>query len=384
VFGVRYDVPATGPSKGFPFKADAIRHGRYAEVTGGTAPDPDATFQGLADFQGALTRQWGQFQENNGTFLMQGGLRLGTTATAVNFTDANRAIFISNTEYVASTFNRIEVNNTSSVVDISNTTITSLGTTSRGDFEMVDSGTITLSSCTFTDLGTFIFDATTNTNTITNTTFRRCDLVTAGGATFDGCVFDNCRTATSLSIADLDDVTNSTFISDGSNHAIDLGTISTTIAMGWNNTLTGYAGADGATGNEAIAVTINTPNVLTINVAAGATRPYIDKTGTGTVTVVEGQVTLNVTVLDITNSLPLLGARVYVTEDSDGGAAIIDKVLTDSDGLATDTRSYSADQPIVGKVRSASGLIKYKPSRIVGTVDAAAGLNVTVQMIRDE
>src|SRR6056300_787252 len=102
-FGVRWNVPGSGPSKGFPFKIDAMRVGRTFSITDGDLANGYATFSGLASTAGSLANQWGVFNFSNGVYTMQGLMELGT-ATAVDFRDSNKTLFIANTEFVSSTF----------------------------------------------------------------------------------------------------------------------------------------------------------------------------------------------------------------------------------------------------------------------------------------
>lgn len=58
--------------------------------------------------------------------------------------------------------------------------------------------------------------------------------------------------------------------------------------------------------------------------------------------------------------------------------------LTDADGLlATTTFEYSSDQPVVGKVRKASGSPNYKEGTVVGTI-TSTGFSNTVLLVGDE
>jgi len=57
---------------------------------------------------------------------------------------------------------------------------------------------------------------------------------------------------------------------------------------------------------------------------------------------------------------------------------------TDGSGNISDTRTHGSDQPITGRVRSASGGTLYKTGVISGTVDSAAGFSTTVQLIQDQ
>lgn len=274
-FGVRWNVPSGGPSKGYPFKIDAIRYGRAMTCTNGETSNY-ATFSGAATYQGNIARQWGQLQFQNGTYLMQGLFELGTSGTIVDFRDSNRVIFIANTEFVASTFNGIEVNNASSVVYWDNISISALGTVSKGYFLANADADIQLTNCTFVDMNTFDFDAS---SIIDGCVFRRCGLITPNGCTFE----NNSLAAPSGTIAvttaasDLGNIQFNTFTSDGTGHGLEItGSAGTYSLIG--NVFTGYAGSNGSTGNEAIYVNIGTGTV-TLNVTSGGSTPSIRTAG---------------------------------------------------------------------------------------------------------
>lgn len=231
----------------------------------------------------------------------------------------------------------------------------------------------------------------------TGCTFVQSGLVDLNNsATLTNCIITESTATSSLQTSSLDNVSGS-FTSDGSNHAVEItGIISTNTTMNWDASLSNYdAGSTGdpvtttSTGNEAILCNVASGIKLTINVASGASIPSVRNTGTGTVAVVAGQVTLTVTVQDFANSSTKLeNARVYVVAAAGGGLAegtvIIDKALTDVNGQVSDTRSYSGNQPITGRVRYTNFPPYYKTANIVGTVSSTAGLNLTVQMIKDQ
>ena len=235
--------------------------------------------------------------------------------------------------------------------------------------------------------------------TLTGTVLIDGSSMTQNGATLSGVTVTAPNTTTNnayLTVDDLSKVTGCSFnLGAGAGHAVDLGTISSTTSITWDNELSGYdTGTTGSpvttttTGSEAILVNVAASQTLTINVASGASIPSVRNTGTGSVNVVAGQVTLTITVRDVTDSSVISGARVYVTAAAGGslteGTVIIDKVLTNGSGQVSDTRSYSGDQPITGTVRKASASTFYKSAPVAGTVSSASGLNLTVQMIPDE
>jgi len=176
---------------------------------------------------------------------------------------------------------------------------------------------LSLVSSAFIDMGTITVTPTVTTPTFETTSFTNCGATslsieavgctwsTSGQITLSGsgkltsCTIQNSSAsiAVSGSLADIDDCT---FISDGTGHAVNLGTISSSTTLNWQNTDSGYTAS--SSGNETILVNYtDTGSPLTINVAAGYSTPSVYNTGGGTVNVVSGQVTLTLTGLK-TNS----------------------------------------------------------------------------------
>ena len=281
-FGMRWNVPVSGPSKGFPYKIDALRYGSTLTLTAGDLANGYATFTDVATFQGALARQWGLFQFQNGTYLQQGKFQMGTSGTAVDFRDSNRAIFIADTLFVTSGFNVFEVNNAASRVDWTNISISSLGTVSKGNFSVVDNADLNIIGCTFTDMNTFVFQSISNISD--GTTFRRCGEITANSATFTNVLITRSTAAVALQCAGtVSALSNVDFVSAGTGHAMRI-TSGTAHTLS-NITFTGYAGSNGSTGNEAIFVDIPSGSV-TITVSGGNSPTY--RTAGATVSVVSG------------------------------------------------------------------------------------------------
>jgi len=308
---------ASAVSKGNPHGVDAIRYGRgQLVITDGSLADGYGTFSGLAaknDANDATDgyNRWGLFQAEGTGYLWKGLMSLGTASTACQFVDSNKNITVDNTPRTYATFNKIEISNASSIIDWTNINFIALSASqlSRGDFQMVDNATVGMDSCSFTDMNTFIFNSNA---TIVDSTFRRCGQITGGGGAFDSCTLANSTAAVTLVLTNLNQATDCTFGSDGSNHAVDLGTVSGTTSMNWNNYLTGYAVSDGSSGNEAIKVNVAASQILTINVGAGYSTPSIYNTGSGTVSVVSGQVTTSVIVQALSDGSVILGARVLI------------------------------------------------------------------------
>jgi hypothetical protein len=58
--------------------------------------------------------------------------------------------------------------------------------------------------------------------------------------------------------------------------------------------------------------------------------------------------------------------------------------LTNASGIVSDTREFTNDQPLTGRVRKSTTTPLYKNQPIVGTVDNATGLELIVLLVRDD
>ena len=182
-------------SKGDPTAVDAIRAGRGLLSVTGTG----SSFAELAsynDYNGGGTppgtsstsvdagyHRLGLFQETSGTYLWKGLLSLGTAGSSVTFSDSNATIIIDDCPHTYPAFNKIEINNASSSVSLTNISVISTATTANGigNFEMVDNATTSMDGCLFVDMGTFVFQSNA---TIAGTSFVGCGQITAGGGDF--------------------------------------------------------------------------------------------------------------------------------------------------------------------------------------------------------
>ena len=257
--------------------------------------------------------RWGLLQAIDGGYLQQGLFLMGTATYAVDFRDANTSILIANTKKVISTFNSFEIRNTSSQVDWTSVSVLALGTTSRGDFTVTDNATVNLISCVFTDTGLFNFLPAT---TVTNCIFRRTDKITTGGATFTGCTIDSNRATSAMltsSPAAAALISNTSFISNGTGHAIEIGGSPDNMTL-TNVDFSLYAESDGDTGDEAVYINIDNGSMnLTIS---GGSIPSI-KTAGCVVTVISNAVTTTVITKDI-DGIVIENVRVLVLAAAGG------------------------------------------------------------------
>lgn len=342
-------ISASAQSRGNPNAVGAIKYGRCeSRFTDGDGTNGYATFSGFAAVDNLITNRWNLIDPRSSGYGWQGLMSLGLSGTPVDFRDQNKGIAVINTINVTSAFNRIEIHNASSNIEWTAISITAEGTVSKGEFEMIDNATLSFDSCTFTDMSTFIFQSNAE---LISTIFRRCGQVTQGGATVTGCIFDDSPAAVSLVVSALANVTGCTFNSDGSNHAVNLGTISSDVSLNWDNFLNDYATSNGSTGNEAILVSVDSGITLTINVIDGADTPTYYNTGTGTVNVVSGQRSFKFT---INPSITAYEWRIYSVTAVGSLAGSVE--LAGEESATADNQtynySYSTDQPIAVQIIS--------------------------------
>lgn len=398
-------LKTTAAVKGENSCVDAARYGLGGFMTAGElisagdGSDNPCTFAGFNSTNDSISNRWGILTSVGGGYELQGTFAIGQnnsgTATLARFEDSDVSVAIVDTIHAASTFTSIIIDHASTVCNWTNIVLTALGTTNRGRVTVTSNDPeFNVTGGTWTGLGPTTLDSN---STVSGLTWRACDTITTGEGSVTDCLIDQSFATVAMvhSHTAMANLTGNTFISDGTGHAVNLGTVSSSTTINWDNSLSGYvAGATGdpvttgTSGNEAILCNVAASQKLTINVASGASIPSVKNDGTGTVAVVAGQVTLTVTVVDVTDGDPIQDARVYVIAGSGGsmtpGDVIIDKVLTNASGVASDTRSYSGNQPITGRVRKGSGTPFYKEAPIAGTVSSASGLDLTVQMIPDE
>lgn len=94
---------------------------------------------------------------------------------------------------------------------------------------------------------------------------------------------------------------------------------------------------------------------------------------------------ITVNVKDIVDKTNIQGARVYIEAAAGGPLTVGDEIfngLTDANGDILVSLSYTSDQPIVGKVRKASGAPYYKNTQLSATV-LSDGADVSIFMERD-
>jgi len=284
-----YGIKTTATAKGSNMGADAVRYGTGAYLTAGElisagdASDDPCTFTGFATQNDAVANRWGILSLIGGSFELQGTFAIGQnnagTATLARFLDSDKNVIVVDTVHSEATFTKIIIDHASTRCEWNYISITALGTHNRGSILVNNASTTFLVvGGIWTGLSTVVLAAAA---VLTGVTLRSTDLITLAGAELTDCNIENSRNATSVLATTLDDITGCNFISDGSNHAVELNSIGGG-AMSWGNTLEGYVAGTAAspvtptsTGNEAIYVNVATASDLTINVGTGATIPSI-------------------------------------------------------------------------------------------------------------
>ena len=265
-FGVRWNIPSTGPTKGYPLKIDAIRHGRQLEVTAGDSGTP-ATWDATAIYDATTTRQWGICQPTDTGAALQGLIYWGTAATAVYSRDSNRTIVLLDTEWTVTDFTQILFAHASNDVVWDNIGLIALGTNNRGIINVTANGAVTWTNSVFQDIDTTTMLAG---STFDGSKWIGCNEVDAGGGSLLGASILTPTVATSSHgllwnvATDPNGKLDGMAFSKGTNahHAIEFGTTSPLTMTLTGCSFTGF-GADTTT--SASLHIMRTSGTVTIN-----------------------------------------------------------------------------------------------------------------------
>ena len=296
-FGMEWKILGSGSLKGNPNAVGVSRHGRELQVTEGFTV-AFGTFAGAASTD--TTNRWGILIEVAGGYQFHGDFVMGTTATAVDFRDADRVISVLEDPFVPVGFNEFEIRNASSNVQWDNIQIQALGTTSPYTLTF-DVGTFTGDSCFFTGAGTSIFNSS---GSMTNSTFKLTDQITAAGADFTGSkVLGSVVVANDSALVwnvatDMSGLIDSMTFEMGaaSSHAIEIGltatpTASTTFTIS-DNIFTGYNTTTNNQNDSTFHI-LKTTGTVTINISgSGTTASNLTYRTEGATVVIQQNVTL--------------------------------------------------------------------------------------------
>ena len=292
-------------AKGQVYGNDAIRVGRSLICTGGETSNY-ANFASAASADGGVvTNRWGLCLATQGGYLVKGRFQIGAVAASADFRDSNKAILIQDLTRVQPTFTVFDIRNADSVVGWNSISFLALGTNARGILSAYNNATMSITGCVFTDMASFYFCPAA---TINNSTFRRTGTIYQSGATFDGCTFDSCRDSTTISASNIGLISNSSFISDGSNHAIEIATLGvcaayTLTTLSYTNYTAGGTGVSGDSGNES--VYNNSGQHVKLTIDGGDVPSYRDGAGAST------EIVTNQRILTLTGVISGSEIRIY-------------------------------------------------------------------------
>jgi len=329
-FGVLFDLPTGGPTKGAPNAIDAMRCGRCDLIYEfGTSTDPDASFTLAVADKGDETDRLGLIQERSGAFFCSGLHQLGSATNVVNFTDSNKTLFWNDHPAVTAPFNTVDIQNASSTVAMTNIAWKALGTKSPGTWTTTDNATVTLTTCNFIDWGTFTFDTNTTADTCS---FLSCGIITPNGADLTASTVSGFEGTADTSALVWNVATNPNGLLDNmiftkgtaATHAIEFGLSSPT-----SMTLTGinFSGYNAADGNNDSALHIKrTSGTVDITISGGSgTVSY--KTDGATVNIISGAVTVQAKAT-LKAGTPVENARVFLKASDGTGPFPFEETVT--------------------------------------------------------
>jgi hypothetical protein len=320
--GSDFTTLSKGLGGGINVAVDIIRFGNDGiQITGGTTGNRGLFSEIVAeDRSTANLKAHGIIRElATGLYSCQGPLNFGSSASALEswFDDSGRVLSfenrnISNDKY----YIRVRGNSgTTNFFRLNNSTVTSAGPFVRCDFNGGNINTLTLTNNTFTNLGnaiTFSSAADATGHTVTGNVFNLCGRIDPGAVTFTGNTISNSTDNDGAMLLDADgtaNMSNLTFISDGTGHAI---IITATGTYDFTNFIfTGY----GANNTTNAAVYNNSGGAVTINVSGGNT-PTV-RNGTGATTTVLATVNITLSGLE-----PNTEVRVYEDDAGQNGTEI--------------------------------------------------------------
>lgn len=348
-------LPVGGVSKGEMHCVDILTYGRGELILEfGDLGNGYGTFVLIATSNDAIGARWGLFQLDGKTYLWKGLISFGNATNAVDFRDSNRSIYSDDTPRTYATFNRIEVSNASSRVDWTTVNIEANDSIqlSLGEFEMIDNATVNKTTCTFTDLNTFIYMSNA---TIISSIYRRCLKITQGGATFTGCTFDDPTNITGIEFilaTNPSVITECDFISNGVGHGVRCDTVGT---YNWHgNNDSGYTGTRGtnlvvSSGSNDAMFYNNSGGLITLNIDTAGQSPTV-RNGAGATTQVNNTVNITFTVQDM-DKVAIQNAQVSVYDSNLIELMNEDTLIT---GVATQSYSFSTDEDIKWRVRKSA------------------------------
>jgi len=252
----------------------------------------------------------------DGVIFCSGELYLGSTGSSnANIYSVNEQLVFTDRFVNSSLYKIVSQENTGNTdIYLENFVCKTVGSTSADVTISSSLNSLSLIGCLFNSMGVVVINPTATSFEFNTTSFINCtsfsttltttglSFVNSNTATFSATTSNSSFINTTAVVTNLSLVSNCSFTSGGSNHAVELTSIGDG-SMNWDGSLSGFvSGSTGSpvtpssTGNEAIYVNVAS-GTLTINVSDGADIPSI-RTAGATVNVVANLVTLTISTQD--------------------------------------------------------------------------------------
>ena len=273
-----------------------------------------------------------------GVYRLSGKLQLGDDdgTNDCYFKDSGQIIIFEDLEVNSSLYELKVIGNSTgtTIIDLSGNFITSVADNyviTMTDATNVTS--VTLDGKIIQKAGDFFGSSVVSGD---GTVFDQCGMLEPNASTLTNFTVKNGTESADLKFPTTNNLSNASFISSGTGHAILL---ENTGEITFDNfSFTGYASSDGDTGNECIYN--NSGGEVTINVTGGDTPTVMNGSGASTILVVN-PVTTKVTVKDLSTGLVIENARVLVAVDNGDNYPYQDSVSITGSGT-TATVSHTA------------------------------------------
>ena len=369
---------------------DFINNGTGLTLTGTSGSFTDfVTFD-----EGTSTNRYGIISTKEGIIFVTGVLTIGT-ATLTAFTGSLKTLVFPSGRFDTG-FCGIDLGlqNASTTISLSACTFIGRGQAandgasadSRPDFGVTGtSGAATIDACLFVNFNSIVL---TSGVTLTDTTFNTCNALTQASATMDNCTFDSHTTVANTAFMTANNIsliTNCSFVSGGTGHAIVITSTTGTPFTFTGNTFIGYGGTPGSnltsnSGSGDAAIYNLSGGAITINITGGGTTPSV-RNGAGATTTINSNITITITVQD-EGASPIIGAQVSAYKTSDN-STIITPTTTNASGEVTGSAAAGTGAIYI-RVRQSNTAdsTRYYPTSTVGTI-GGDDFSVTITMTED-
>ena len=372
----KFTITANGS---FPGKAylwvDAVRHGTYLQITGGTDASP-AVFEDFITAESTVTNQWGIMSKVEGIYFSQGKIYTGSTVSGeyTYFKDTSKVLAFKDAKVTADFFEILVHGNS--------------GTHTKVYFG-TKSGEAGISGCTFRSAGVPKFQFSSTNTYITNLGVYGCSFFDASTISLPAysvnkeVVSSNIEAGADI-LADTCIVKSCNFIS-ADYRAVRMATASSITNCNFiSNPRAVHIPNSGTYLFDALMFTGSTYD---IDNTSGSTIDVLCVNGSNPSSTIGGYVNLINTVyltIDVEDQAggSITGASAYI--ENAATKAQLMSGTTDSTGRAQTTYNYTGTVDINARIRkSPTGVTRYFPMETTGMI-TSDGFATTAVLIKDE